>query len=56
MLSLQELSDRAEIQDLIVQEASAMDRRDWASWQALFIQDAEIDYSENDGARGEPGE
>ena len=54
MLTLQELSDRAEIQDLIVQEASAMDRRDWASWQALFTQDADIDYSENDGARGNP--
>ncbi len=54
MLTLQELSDRAEIQDLIVQEASAMDRRDWVSWQALFTQHADIDYSENEGARGEP--
>ena len=33
-----------------------MDRRDWASWQALFTQHADIDYSENDGARGEPTE
>jgi len=56
VLTLQELSDRAQIQDLIVQEASAMDRRDWAGWQALFTRDADIDYSENDGASGEPGE
>lgn len=54
MLSLEELSDRAEIQDVIVQEASAMDRRDWSRWESLFTEDAEIDYSENDGAKGRP--
>ena len=56
MLSQQELSDRAEIQDLIVAEASAMDRRDWARWQECFTPDAAIDYSENDGAVGSPAE
>ena len=54
MLSQQELSDRAEIQDLIVAEASAMDRRDWVRWQECFTPDAAIDYSENDGAVGSP--
>ncbi|MAG32262.1 MAG: hypothetical protein CL908_15370 [Deltaproteobacteria bacterium] len=56
MLTLQELSDRAEIQDLLVQEASAMDRREWDRWQTLFTDDAFIDYSENDGATGGPAE
>ena len=56
MLSQQELSDRAEIQDLIVAEASAMDRRDWVRWQECFTPDAAIDYSENDGAVGSPAE
>ena len=56
MLSLQELSDRAEIGDLLVREASAMDRRDWAAWEAVFTPDAFIDYSANDGARGNPAE
>ncbi|MCP4903751.1 MAG: nuclear transport factor 2 family protein [bacterium] len=56
MLSQQELSDRAEIQDLIVGEASAMDRRDWERWQACFTPDAAIDYSKNDGAVGTPAE
>jgi 3-phenylpropionate/cinnamic acid dioxygenase small subunit len=54
MLTLQELSDRAEIQDLLVREASAMDRRDWDLWQALFLPGAHIDYSANDGAQGDP--
>ncbi|MFK7896680.1 MAG: nuclear transport factor 2 family protein [Myxococcota bacterium] len=56
MLSHQELSDRAEIQDLIVAEASAMDRRDWERWKECFTPDAAIDYSENDGAIGAPAE
>jgi 3-phenylpropionate/cinnamic acid dioxygenase small subunit len=56
MLTLQELSDRAEIQDLIIAEANAMDRRDWARWQTLFTADASIDCSENDGAKGGPAE
>ncbi len=54
MLSLQALSDRAEIQDVLVREASAMDRRDWAAWRACFLPQAEIDYSQNDGAVGDP--
>lgn len=54
MLTLEALSDRAEIQDLIVREASAMDRRDWDAWRACFTPDAAIDYSENDGAVGDP--
>lgn len=56
MFTLQQLSDRAEIQDLIVREAAAMDRRDWDRWRDCFAQNAVIDYSENDGAVGAPGE
>ena len=56
MLSLQALSDRAEIGDLLVREAGAMDRRDWESWQSCFSENASIDYSENDGAVGSPAE
>ena len=56
MFSVQQLSDRAEIQDLIVREAGAMDRRDWATWQECFTSTAAIDYSENDGAIGTPPE
>lgn len=56
MLTQQELSDRAEIQDLVVAEASAMDLRDWARWRTCFTPNAAIDYSENDGAVGDPDE
>jgi 3-phenylpropionate/cinnamic acid dioxygenase small subunit len=56
MLTTQQLSDRAEIQDLVIREAAAMDRREWDRWRACFTPDAAIDYSENDGAVGSPAE
>jgi hypothetical protein len=56
MLSLKDVSDRAEIGDLLVREAGAMDRQDWECWETCFTEDAAIDYSENDGAVGSPPE
>ena len=52
--SLTQLSDRAEIQDVLIREAHALDKGDWEAWEHCFTPDAEIDYSENDGARGDP--
>lgn len=52
MLSLQELSDRAEIQDVITRYAYAIDDRDWDALDTVFTPDAVIDYSETGGARG----
>ena len=55
-LSLQELSDRLRIQDLLVEEAAAIDERDWDRWQAVYTEDARVDWSGNRGARGSPAE
>ncbi|HLU91844.1 MAG TPA: nuclear transport factor 2 family protein [Pedomonas sp.] len=52
MLSLQELSDRAEIQDLIVRYAHAIDDQNWDALDAVFTPDAIIDYTEVGGPRG----
>ena len=52
MLSHQELSDRAEIQDLMTRYAYAIDDRDWDALDGVFTPDAIIDYSEAGGARG----
>lgn len=51
MLSLQELSDRAEIQDLIARYAHAIDAQDWDALDAVFTPDAIIDYTEVGGPR-----
>jgi 3-phenylpropionate/cinnamic acid dioxygenase small subunit len=46
MLSLQEISDRMEIQDLFVRYSHAVDTWDWDLYRTVFTEDAIIDYSE----------
>ena len=50
--SLQELSDRLEIQDLLVDYADAIDRKDFDALDDLFTPDAVIDYTAVGGIRG----
>ena len=52
MLSLQEISDRLEIQDLLVRYSHAVDSRDWDAFERVFTEDAVIDYTEMGGPRG----
>lgn len=56
MLSLQEISDRLEIQDLLARYSYAIDERDWDALDAVFTRDAAIDYSETGGAKGSVAE
>src|SRR5580692_5606052 len=44
--SLQELSDRLEIQDLMVAYSYAIDHRQWEDLDDVFTADAIIDYSQ----------
>jgi len=52
MLSLQEISDRLEIQELLVRYSHAVDSRDWDAFEGVFTDDAVIDYTEMGGPRG----
>lgn len=52
MLSLQEISDRLEIQDLLARYSHAIDRRDWKTLDTVFTPDAFIDYTAMGGASG----
>jgi ketosteroid isomerase-like protein len=52
VLSLQEMSDRMEIADLLARYSAAIDGRDWDALDTLFTDDAVIDYSEMGGIRG----
>lgn len=52
MLSLQEMSDRLEIQDLITRYAYAIDEQDWDGLDRVFTADAVIDYTDLGGAKG----
>lgn len=51
-LSLQELSDRAELQQLVVDYANAIDARDWNALDRVFTADAYIDYRAMGGVDG----
>ena len=51
-LSLQEMSDRFEIQDLMVGYCYAVDDRDFDALDQIFTEDAVIDYSEMVNAKG----
>ncbi|MFB8279503.1 nuclear transport factor 2 family protein [Nocardia colli] len=53
MLSLQEISDRLEIQDLMVRYSHAVDTRQWELLDDIFTVDAHIDYSAMGGAAGD---
>ena len=51
-MSMQEISDRLEIQDLFARYSFAIDERDWDALDTVFTPDAAIDYSETGGAKG----
>ncbi|WP_054814573.1 nuclear transport factor 2 family protein [Nocardia arizonensis] len=53
MLSLQEISDRMEIQDLMVRYSHAVDTRQWDLLDEVFTPDAHIDYSAMGGSAGD---
>ena len=52
MLSLQEISDRMEIADLLARYSAAIDSHRWDDLDQLFTDDAVIDYTEMGGIRG----
>ncbi|GAB2973380.1 nuclear transport factor 2 family protein [Nocardioides montaniterrae] len=55
-MDLQELSDRAEIADAITRYTHAVDQMDWDALDAVFTEDAQIDYTESGGTTGDRAE
>jgi 3-phenylpropionate/cinnamic acid dioxygenase small subunit len=51
-LSLQELSDRIEINDLLIRYTQAIDQKDWKLLDTVFTPDAELDYVSSGGIEG----
>ena len=52
MLTLQEISDRLEIQDLMHRYARMVDFREWDLMDRVFAPDARIDYRSTGGQEG----
>ena len=51
-LSLQEISDRIEINDLLIRYTKAIDQKDWKLLDSVFTPDAEVDYVSSGGIKG----
>ena len=48
-MNLHELSDRAEINDVLIRYTRAIDTGDWDRLDTVFTPDAQIDYTESGG-------
>ena len=55
MATVEEMSDRVDIQDLIARYSRAIDTRAWADLDLLFSPDAWIDYTAMGGIEGDLG-
>ena len=55
-LTVQELSDRVQIEDLLYLEITAIDERDWDMWESIYTADALVDWSEAGAMKGTPAE
>jgi len=53
MLSAEEMSDRLELQDLLIRYSDAIDRREFDELDAIFVPDAYIDYRDTGGIDGQ---
>ncbi len=53
MLTLEQISDRLELQQLVTDYANAIDARDWDALDRVFTPDALIDYSAVGGLKGD---
>ena len=51
MFTLQEISDRMEIQELLFRYSDYLDRQEWEKLAGVFTPDAQIDYSEMGGSK-----
>jgi len=51
-MTIQEISDRIEIDDLLTRYATALDAKDWDLFTACFTSDAYIDYTAAGGIKG----
>ena len=52
-MTLEEISDRIEINDLLVRYTVAIDEKDWELLDTVYTPDAKVDYTSSGGIKGE---
>ena len=55
-MTLQDISDKVEINELLARYCHALDEKDWHSFQAIFLPDAILDFTAFGGPKGSPAE
>ena len=55
-MTLQQIADRIEIDDLLTRYATALDAKDWDLWSSCFVPEAFIDYTAAGGIKGTTAE
>ena len=51
-MTLEQLSDRLEVDDLLTRYATAIETKDWDLYETVFTEDAFIDYESAGGIKG----
>jgi hypothetical protein len=51
-MSIEEISDRIQIEDLLIRYAVALDTKDWDLLDTCFTPDAHVDYTTSGGVKG----
>ncbi len=51
-MTLQDIADRIEIEDLLTRYATAVDSKDWDLYASCFVPNAAIDYTSSGGIKG----
>ena len=55
-MTLQDISDKFEINELLARYCHALDQQNWEAFQAIFLADAILDFTAFGGPKGSPGE
>lgn len=55
-MTLQDISDKLEINELLARYCHALDQKDWEAFQAIFLPDAVLDFTAFGGPKGSPDE
>lgn len=55
-MTLQEISDKLEINELLARYCHALDQQNWEAFRTIFLSDAVLDFTAFGGPKGSPDE
>lgn len=55
-MTLQEISDKLEINELLARYCHALDQKNWEAFKAVFVEDAVLDFTAFNGPKSSPAE